>query len=1251
MQFSSMLTKSLKFLSQKHLPFLWGALIAFFLGQIAFWVHQNHAPITADSKYRKNIQQHILKEIKILAEESHEVSLLFQESNIISLVEVKKKHQYPCLVFKNENLIFWSDYHFIPDYNLISGNYQVQFFELKNGMFLAYREFFKTGEGNNIEIYTFLPLYTRFNIENSYLQSAYNPAIFPSSKVSIDSKANHYQIVSDAGEYLFSLKYNSEQEAPHLLWFIVALTGFVVAFVYLFVFLWRWRYFFFKKKVYDIFCLLLAIYFWFLRWLMLKNQIPFAFFEWDLFNPQLYASSFWLPSLGDLALNLMVILWILFHLQTYFPRTYLFEHLLKANATWQYLASMVLVVASYFTFYQIFWIFSTIFTDSQLVLDISKNINFSTPHLTAFLIFILLSAIYFFTLHLLGRLLIRLLRQKYTIFIALFTLATLLHTYWVYANGQLHFLLSFINGLYLLLLYYFHFPKYLYRFKYFSTLYLFVASLFCAVAGVYAFTYFGSKTQDVQMRKYAENLLEERDFSAEYSLDNLTDDIRLDAGIKEYLKSPVIDKSLIKQKIQKIYLKNEFTDYQVGIYTFDATGYPIQTNNRNYQDWVLLYQKPEFRTDNTERFFVNETQAIEQKIDVNLLRMYVNFIEIKRDTNTLGYVIIELKKKKNEPFRVYPELLQSEHFKEPREFRNFSYAIFKSDNLIYAYGNFNYAKKFKKSLFKINKLYEEGYLYQDFRHWAIKGEKGRAVVVSAPKYEFKNVFANFSLLFLLLILVTTQVLLFYGLNSYVRRTQLTFTTRIQLFLNAAFFLPLMIVSVSTLSVISSSFDKDLNNSFLEKAQNAARTLVNSVQQYRNELIEREELFKDLTAVAGYTQSDINLFDVSGKLLVASQTAIYDNQLLSRFINPEVLWKIVEQKEQSVMFAESVGRLGYKSVYWAIRSYEDNQLLAILSIPFFDAEDERQKKLIDVLTTIINIFTIVFIIFVIISYFASHILTEPLSLITQKIRKTTLYAYNEPIQWDSDDEIGLMVNEYNKMLVKLEESKQALAQTEKESAWREMAKQVAHEIKNPLTPMKLTLQHLQMRIRSENPDLEKLTARPFETLLTQIDLLSDIATSFSAFARMTIPKNELFDVSETLRQTLQLYESNQDIHLIRMIEKGKFQVRGDKQLMSQIFTNIVLNAIQAVPSERVPEICVSLYAIDKMAHIEIRDNGSGIPEDVQAKVFLPNFSTKFTGSGIGLALAKRGIEHAGGKIWFETQASIGTCFFIELPLVS
>jgi signal transduction histidine kinase len=1240
-----------KTLKLYHLQFLLGAFACACITILAVFIHKHKPLVSVDEKYQGVVQSNILAESKILAQEGKETAQLFQEGNVISLVELKRRHTYPCVIFRNEKNIFWSDFRFIPDYNQIAGKYEIQFFELKNGMFLVHREHFKTAENNDIEIYTYLPIFTKYNIENSYLQSAYNPKIVPSPKITLSAKPSKRNIFSAQGDFLFSLSYNPNKEASSSEWFLVALISALGAVVCLYVFLWKWHLYFLSKRVYEISWILLAVFFVGVRFLMLENQIPYGFFEWELFNPKLYASSFWSPSLGDLALNLIILFGLLFHLQRHYPRTWIFQKLIALKKI-SWLIITMLIFLSYTVYYEIFWIFSSIFTDSQLVLDISRNINFSAAHWLAYIIFVLLSVIYFFTNQIIGRILIRLAENKYLIFMTAFSVGTLMHMVVLYADKGFHPLLSFLNGLYILLLYYFAFPKFLYRFKYFSTLYLFLVGLFCAISGAYAMIYFGGRTQEVQMKKYAENLLEERDFSTEYSLDNICDDIRLDAGIKEYLKNPLLEKSLIRKKIQKMYLRNDFQDYQVGIYTFDAFGYPLQPqlNAQSYQEWVALYQKPEFRTDKADRFFINETQAIEQKVDINLLRMYLEFVEIRRDTSTLGYVILELKKKKNEPFKVYPELLRNERFKEPKEFKNFSYAIFKDENLVYAYGDFNYGKNFKKSLFKIKSLYKDGYEHQDFKHLSVKGERGRSIVVSVPVYAFKNVFANFSLLFLVLILVFTQVLLFYGLINYAKRIRVTFATRIQLFLNAAFFLPLAVVSLTTLSIISSSYDKDLNNSFVQKAQNAARSLVNFVQQYKKELIEKEELLKDVEAVAGYAQADINLFDVSGKLIVSSQSAIYDNELLSKMINPEVLWKVVEQKEQNMMLAESVGNLGYKSVYLAIRSYEDNQLLAILSIPFFDSEDERQRKIADVLTTIINIFTIVFMIFVIISYFASTILTEPLTLITQKIRKTTLYAYNEPLQWDSDDEIGLMVNEYNKMLIKLEQSKEALAQNEKEAAWREMAKQVAHEIKNPLTPMKLTLQHLQMRIERENPELQKLTSKPFETLLAQIDLLSDIATSFSNFAKMTIPKNEIFDISEVLRQTLQLYESDERVHLIRMLEKGKFNVQGDKQLMTQIFTNIMINAIQAVPSNREAEICVSLYKEGGLVHIEIRDNGLGIPLEVQNKVFLPNFSTKFTGSGIGLALAKRGIEHVGGKIWFETKETEGTCFFIELPLV-
>jgi two-component system nitrogen regulation sensor histidine kinase NtrY len=290
------------------------------------------------------------------------------------------------------------------------------------------------------------------------------------------------------------------------------------------------------------------------------------------------------------------------------------------------------------------------------------------------------------------------------------------------------------------------------------------------------------------------------------------------------------------------------------------------------------------------------------------------------------------------------------------------------------------------------------------------------------------------------------------------------------------------------------------------------------------------------------------------------------------------------------------------------------------------------------------------VFLVLSYFASKLLTEPLKLITQKIKRTTL-GRNEPLEWYNNDEIGMMVGEYNKMLVNLEASKQALSRSEKESAWREMAQQVAHEIKNPLTPMKLTLQHLQ-RILFRDEELSEQSSRAINTLLSQVDNLNDIATSFSAFAKMPVPKNEVFEITVLTLDTVNLYESDADTKVSTHIQERPLFVLGDPQLMSRIITNLILNAIQSVPQGRKPEVEVWLYTnLSRTSVIlEVKDNGSGIPDEIHDKVFIPNFSTKYAGSGIGLAVAKRGIEHAGGKIWFETQKDIGTTFFIELPLV-
>ena len=258
--------------------------------------------------------------------------------------------------------------------------------------------------------------------------------------------------------------------------------------------------------------------------------------------------------------------------------------------------------------------------------------------------------------------------------------------------------------------------------------------------------------------------------------------------------------------------------------------------------------------------------------------------------------------------------------------------------------------------------------------------------------------------------------------------------------------------------------------------------------------------------------------------------------------------------------------------------------------------------------------------------------------------------NESLDWKYNDEIGLLTKSYNKMLRKLEESKIALSQSEKQNAWREMAKQVAHEIKNPLTPMKLSIQQLQRTLLFDDIKSKDRIQRALNSLTEQIDNISEIANSFSEFAKMPVPRNERFDLVIAVQKTVDLYAQNTNIKITFECNEKEIYVMGDRMLTGQIVNNLIINGIQSHPPFRQAEIRVKLYKNpeESFGRIEVKDKGLGIREEIQNKVFIPNFSTKKNGSGLGLAMAKRGIEHAGGNIWFETIENEGTTFYVDLP---
>ena len=268
-------------------------------------------------------------------------------------------------------------------------------------------------------------------------------------------------------------------------------------------------------------------------------------------------------------------------------------------------------------------------------------------------------------------------------------------------------------------------------------------------------------------------------------------------------------------------------------------------------------------------------------------------------------------------------------------------------------------------------------------------------------------------------------------------------------------------------------------------------------------------------------------------------------------------------------------------------------------------------------------------------------------------QTSFSKENKPIQWNSDDEIGKLIGEYNNMLVKLEASKEALARSQKESAWREVAQQVAHEIKNPLTPMKLTLQKLERAIGQRDNESDQYAAT-VKNLLNQLQMLNDIVTSFSEFAKMPIPKNEKMNLAEVLKQLKTFFDSEENINLELQLHADEVYITADRKLMSRIISNVIINAGQSrKKGQEVVDVIITTEEVlaNSAIQVMIQDNGTGIAEDVVERVFIPRFSTKKEGSGIGLAVAKHGIEHAGGTIWFETEWGRGTTFYLQLPEVS
>ena len=445
--------------------------------------------------------------------------------------------------------------------------------------------------------------------------------------------------------------------------------------------------------------------------------------------------------------------------------------------------------------------------------------------------------------------------------------------------------------------------------------------------------------------------------------------------------------------------------------------------------------------------------------------------------------------------------------------------------------------------------------------------------------------------------------------------------------------------------------KDYHQERLDRKEFAIKEHINYVLANTTYPLTEKNLpfiFKDkIHELADIHNLEINIYGLNGKLLKSSKASFSVDKVAPPI--PNYVLKLVQSSvEKRYVDIKTLNGLKNRSSYSQIKD-DKFKPLGILNIPYVEDDGFYETELQQFLLRLSQVYSFMLIIAFALAYFLASYITKSLKTISDKINETSLNQKNEKIVIEANSrEINSLINAYNKMVDKLEDSATMLAQSEREQAWREMAKQVAHEIKNPLTPMRLTVQSFQRKFDANDPELKQKLNDYSKTLIQQIDTMSAVASAFSNFASMPAQQNETLNVVQVVELALDIF--NEDFIVFKS-DKEYVISKIDRTQLIRIITNLVKNAIQSIPNEQEEKkVLVSVNEVENDVIITVEDNGIGIESNNIEHVFEPKFTTKTSGMGLGLGIIKNIIENYKGTITFETELGEGTTFFVSLPIV-
>lgn len=1160
--------------------------------------------------------------------------------------EFTAKRSIWLLVYKKNFLSFWSGAKIIPTNAVRHINEGSSFIKQANGYYEAIR---KT-DGETSVIF-FIPIKGNYPFTNEYLTNNFARDLTADHNIAIADFTDKeiYPVHDVNGSYLFSLKL--AKGVNHHFFYLVI--GFwLMAILTLCILVNSVAQYVARKNAY-LALLLLAGAIVAIRAVNLCLGVPTFTQQLSLFSPQIYASSSVFRSLGDFCINILLICWFLGF--AYAQRNRLVTKTPGKLAG--YIIYGLLVLTLVVSAQALLCVFYGLVINSRISFDVNNILNLSGFSCLgvmmlcfAFLLFFLLSEV---VITICLKLAVPL-QQQFLGLLTAISIATVINTCnWDFSAFHFLWMLLILIRVY----------AYLYHGQRFTAATFISVILLCTVISASKLEHFEQIKEQAIRKVLIQRLEMPDDAIADGIFKRIENDITKDSLLIAYYKNPNHSDDYLETGLKKQYFGQYLSKYDFDVHEYGPNGQPVSVN-KNYsldvfKDMVV------YNSYKVSKYFYRENESFG-------FQSYFAMLPVTDGNTNLGTVVIELKSKTLLTHGAFPDLLLDNKIKgKSDEFKNYSFAFYADNRLVaqsgtyvYSLRNNEFGGKIKAYTTQVTSGSKNGMAgrFTTYSHLLYKPSERNLIVVTREDNAilsgitsltfFFVVLLSFSSLLILLRLLWIRVKILTVSNNRIKWAfrinfdKILYRTRIQFSMIFAVVITLILVGIITFFSISSQYQVQQENLIRTKIlQIAAAFEVGPLTDGIQHINEQAQINFD--ELANTYSADLSLFDVNGALLMTTQPKIYDYGLQARQMNGRAFIALHGLQKSEVLNDERIGLLNYKAAYTPIRNIK-HETIAYLQLPYFANQADYTERIGSLLNIMINVYALVFIAIGLFAVIIARQITAPLNFIQYSLSKTIYGKKNEPIKWNRDDEIGALVKEYNNMIAALEQSAQKLAQSERESAWREMAKQVAHEIKNPLTPLKLGLQLLDKSWKDKDPKFDQKFERFSKSFVEQIESLSSIASEFSAFAKMPDTRIERINIFDILNQATNIFKQMDNVQITYQSPEEPFMIDADRDQLLRCFNNLLKNAIEATPEDKRCEIDINYLITSKNILLTIKDNGSGIPENMREKIFEPNFTTKSSGTGLGLAFVKNSIENASGKVWFDTVMNVGTTFYLSFP---